>query len=115
MAHRLKLQFQGNRLLQLACACALTGLAATLLSALTGPGPKRLITLGEGYFIDSSWLGWPVQYIYQTDLVQPSGTSIDQSVNGVLLASNWLVWTLGLFGLTLILMLGRYVYAYTRH
>lgn len=104
-----------SRLMRLAYGAILLGLAASMLSALYSSHSSRLITINSDYFIDTAWLGWPIQYIYQTDITQPDAVSMDQSIDWILLTSNWLVWAMAVMCLSLVAVIGRHVYANRRH
>lgn len=104
-----------QRLAQIATGSILLGFLAVLFSGLFRTQSRRIIELAEGYYLEGSWLGWPIQYIYHTDVFQPDNTSSDQAVDGFLLGLNWLTWTLLIMSTTLILIVVRTYYAGARH
>lgn len=114
-ARRSQIIISRQRLAQLATASILLGLLATLLSGFIRTQNRRIIELAEGFYLDGSWLGWPIQYIYQTDVFQPDSISSDQAVDGFLLGLNWLTWTLLIMSTTLIVMVARTFYAGARN
>lgn len=104
-----------QRLAQLATASILSGFLAVLLSGFFRTQIRRIIELSEEYYLEGSWLGWPIQYIYQTDVSQPGSISSDQVVDGFLLGLNWLTWTLLIMSTALIVIVARTFYASARH
>lgn len=100
-----------QQLAQLATASILTGFLVVLLSGFIRTDSRRIIELAEGYYLEGSWLGWPIQYIYQTDIFQPDSISTEQAVDGFLLGLNWLTWALILMSGALLAIVVRKFYA----
>lgn len=96
-------------------ASLLLSLVLVLLSGLIQSEPRRIITLDEDYYAQGTWSGWPLNYLYQTDIVRPEGNDTQQSVDGILLGYNWLIWTIFVFGAIILIKLAQTVYANTRH